>query len=250
VLDLTAIRQTLETLVTEAGEIALQVRANHERALKADGSLVTLADRKIESFLRCKLPDLVPGTTVWGEEEGHSLPGENGLWVIDPVDGTSNYSFGSPLWGVTIALVKDGQIVVGAIYLPDMHQVFSAHLGGGATCNGVQLAPIPPGEIADTELVSYSDLAFSEFSKPLPGKMRYAGAFVAEAMFMARGVFRGLISQKANLYDIAASVLILTELGAEAKYVDGTEMDLDEVIQLKLIPKSFSLFPGGCSYRF
>lgn len=250
-LDLVAIRQSLETLVKKSGEIALQVRESHDPKLKADGSIVTLADRNIETFLRMELPKLVPGTTVWGEEEGHSMPGPSGLWVIDPVDGTSNYSFGSPLWGVTVALISEGQILVGAICLPDLGQTYSAHAGGGASLNGAPLPRLEPGEIRDTELVSYSDLAFSEFTaKPLPGKMRYAGAFVAEAMFMATGVFRGLISQKANLYDIAASVLILQELGAEARYVDGTEMDLDEIICLKEIPKSFRIFPAGCSYKF
>ncbi|MCE9557801.1 MAG: inositol monophosphatase family protein [Armatimonadetes bacterium] len=248
--DLRAIRDEVEVLVKKAGEIALRVRGDHNRQLKADGSIVTLADREIETMLRRELVNLVPGTEVWGEEEGHSHPGENGLWLVDPVDGTSNYSFGSPLWGVSVGLYQAGKIVVGAVCLPDLRETLSAHLGGGATLNGVELAPIQPGAITRSELVSYNDdTLLSCPTENIPGKMRYNGAFVVEAAFVAKGVYRGMISHRANLYDIAASKLIVEELGAEVRYFDGTELDLETIIRETRIERPFTMFPkdSGCN---
>lgn len=248
--DLAAIRPKLEELLRQCGDIALAVRSDHDRQQKTDGSLVTKADQQIEDFLMDRLPELVPGTCVWGEEHGHRLPGKAGLWVVDPVDGTTNYSFGSPLWGTSIGLVQDGRITLGGIILPEMNEVYSAHLGGGATLNGQPLPLVRDGEIDRTELVSYAeDTLFAYPTADIPGKMRYNGAFVVEAAFMAKGAFRGLISQRANLYDIAASVVILCELGAEFRQVNGSPIDLDWVTQNGRMPGPFVIFPSGNSFR-
>ncbi len=218
--------------------------------LKSDGSIVTRADCEIEALLRTELPKLVPGTTVWGEEQGFQEPGPNGLWLVDPVDGTSNYRFGSPLWGVSIGLVQDGQVVLGAIALPDLDEIYSAHSGGGATCNDVPLPAIRPGPIKNEELVSYSDRTLIQYAgHKLPGKMRYAGAFVIESTFMLKGHFRGVISHKANLYDVAASICMATELGAEICYFDGSALDIPALIRAQRIEKPFLIFPQDSGFR-
>ncbi|MBS1704904.1 MAG: inositol monophosphatase family protein [Armatimonadetes bacterium] len=237
-------RGELETLCREAGKIAVDLRSTMHRSLKPDGSIVTEADRAIETMLRTKLAELVPGSTVWGEEEGFREPGEGGLWLVDPVDGTTNFSFGSSLWGVSVALARSSELVLGCIYLPDLDEMYSASLGGGATLNGSPLTPIRPGPIESFELFSYDDeflLAYQNHK--IPGKMRYVGAFVAEAAFVFKGIFRGMVSYKANLYDAAASIAIVQELGGECRYVDGTQINLAKVIQLREMEKPFALLP-------
>src|SRR5579884_1150182 len=105
----------LGSLTERAGRLAQEIRGDGiSRELKRDGSIVTTADRELEKLFRAELPKLVPESTVWGEEYGFEEEGSGGLWVVDPVDGTSNFSYGSPLWGVSAALVKGDQILFGA----------------------------------------------------------------------------------------------------------------------------------------
>src|SRR5580693_8924567 len=93
-----------------AGEIALEARKSLKAELKPDGSVVTNGDRSVEEYLRPLLVDLVPGSTVWGEEFGYEEDGGKGWWLVDPVDGTTNYAFGGPYWGVSIALLVDDRL--------------------------------------------------------------------------------------------------------------------------------------------
>jgi len=244
---LAALMDPLAHLARESGAIATRVRQHHNRQLKPDGSIVTLADQEIEKYLRSELPKLVPNTTVWGEEEGTAEPGEGGLWLVDPVDGTSNYSYGSPLWGVSIALYHEGEILLGAIYLPDLDELYIGAKGEGAFFNGKRLDPIRTGEIDRPELVSYCDNCLRAFGEQIPGKMRYNGAFVVEAAMVLRGIFRGMVSHKANLYDAAASIVMAEELGMDVRHADGTAIDYRKVVREFNMTKPFVLFPKGCS---
>lgn len=239
-------QERLQSLMLRCGLIAQGIRSRMTAELKADGSIVTEADRQIESLLRVELPLLVPGTTVWGEEEGFREPGEAGLWLVDPVDGTSNFAYGSPLWGISVGLYQRGEITLGAIYLPDFEEVYTSRTGGGVTCNGQMLEPIPAGPIRDEELVSYSDTTVASLGlQRLPGKMRYSGAFVVEAVWVFRQRFRGLISHKANVYDVAPSLLMASELGMDVRYLDGRQFDLDARIHERRIPDPFVIFPSN-----
>lgn len=238
-------------MAKECGTIAKELRADTWRDIKPDGSIVTHADQQIERFLRERLPALEPDATIWGEEEGYSPEGAGGLWAIDPIDGTSNYAFGSPLWGISIALIRGNDIVAGCIELPDLGETYSAAQGLGASVNGVPLPCIPPGEIKDEELVSYSDTVIKRFTGvKLPGKMRYAGAFVVEAAFFARQYFRAMIGFKANVYDVAASVVIARELGADVRFADGSSFDVAELVLAHSIGRPFLIVPSGCTLRF
>src|SRR5206468_233789 len=140
------------------------------------------------------LPDFVPGSTIWGEEFGFEPEGPGGLWLIDPIDGTSNFRFGSPLWGVSIALAVGEHIEMGAIYLPDLDELYMAERGHGAFLNEAPMKPIPPGAIRPEELVTYGDWILRNYlDAELPGKMRLSGAVVIDGAFTASQRFRGLI---------------------------------------------------------
>lgn len=234
--------QKLIDLTKEAGKVAQTARQHLNVAQKSDGSLVTEADRRVESFLRRELPALVPGTTVWGEEEGFSSVGENGLWAVDPVDGTSNFSFGSHFWGVTVALIQNHEPVLGVIVLPDLHDVYAAELGAGATHNGQPLGTLRGGPIQRHELVSYSDDSLLAYGDQLPGKMRYMGAWVVEAALVFDGVFRGALSHKASLYDVAGSVVICREMGGDVRYLDGSPFLLEPLYGTRGLGKPMLLF--------
>lgn len=240
----------LAELAKEGGRIAQSLRdGGLARELKSDGSIVTAGDRKVEEFLRKELVDLVPSSTIWGEEFGHEKEGEAGLWVVDPVDGTSNYSYGSPLWGVTAALVKGPDILLGAIYLPDLGELFVAGHGEGAYRNGEPIKPIPSGAIRPEELVSFDDgLIRKAEGKKIPGKLRCSGSFVIDGAFTATQRFRGLIGHRERLYDIGTAVLLGQELGADIRYADGLPFELEPLKEPHKISKPWIIFPKDSGF--
>lgn len=109
---------------------------------KADGTLVTEADRAVEAGIRARIAEEFPGHNVLGEEEGlRAAPGGPSLpdaptWIVDPIDGTRNYVKGSPVWATLVALRVDGENAVGAVHAPALEETYSAARGGGARLNG------------------------------------------------------------------------------------------------------------------
>ncbi len=234
----------LETIVRRAGKIAQDCRSRATRELKPDGTIVTNGDREVELFLRDQLTMLVQDSAVWGEEFGHSEPDMGGLWVVDPIDGTSNYSFGSPLWGVSVGLVQGDEVVLGAIALPDLDEVYLSASGHGAIRNGKALPNIPKGPIKAHELVSYNDhVARALGGGKLPGKMRLAGSVVIDGAFVACQRYRGLIGIREKLYDIAPLILILRELDADVRYGSGQPLDMTDLLQDKKIGQPWVAIP-------
>jgi fructose-1,6-bisphosphatase/inositol monophosphatase family enzyme len=209
-------------LLQQAAEIAQSQRKTMTVDQKADASLVTTVDRAIEQFLKPLLLDLTPGAGFYGEEYGYTAPTDQGYWVLDPVDGTSNFAFHQPLWGITAAFIHQGRIQSGVIYLPDLNELFHATAGAGAFLNNQELAPIPAGIIAKTQLMGNTDSNLNGFGYT-PGKMRHIGSFVVESTFVATQRFRALITGSIRLYDCAAGILINRELGADVKYLNGED---------------------------
>lgn len=214
----------LERATKAAGDMAQKKRESLATELKPDGSIVTNADRDVETFLRKELGPLVPGATFWGEEFGFDEPDSETVWLIDPVDGTTNFAFGQPLWGVTVALMQDGRLEAGTVFLPDLGWSFRAGLGDGAFMNGNPLDPVEPGPIKPFELVGQSDDKSDPFDF-LPGKRRHYGSFVVEGMFLARHYLRAMTSTKVKLYDAAGCLVVLRELGLEVRTKEGCLFD-------------------------
>ena len=234
----------LGELVKRAGSLAQLERAKMTSEFKQDGSVVTNGDRAVEVFLREELPAIVSNASIWGEEFGWEAPGPEGMWVVDPIDGTSNFSFGHILWGVTVALVQNDEIELGAIYLPDLDELYLAERNQGAWFNDEPMAQIPPGPIQHHELVSYDDgLILSHLGIELPGKQRLSGAFVVDGAFTAKQRIRGMIGRREKLYDIAATILINEECGAEIRNADGSEFALKPLIGGEKVKQPWLLFP-------
>ncbi|PZQ44736.1 MAG: 3'(2'),5'-bisphosphate nucleotidase [Micavibrio aeruginosavorus] len=137
---LPALCNMVKRTALEAGEITLdyfeegmQIAAD----IKADGSPVTIADKRAEEYIIRALQDAVPGIPVIGEEanaagERHDLKGQEYFWLVDPLDGTKEYAMGSPDYTVNIALIKNNTPVLGVIYAPAHGELFSAHGEGTA----------------------------------------------------------------------------------------------------------------------
>jgi fructose-1,6-bisphosphatase/inositol monophosphatase family enzyme len=210
----------LANLLDEAGQLALEHYGHTTYVLKDDGSLVTPADGMVEAFLGPRLQQFAPGAALWGEEEGHNAPTDQGLWLIDPIDGTSNYAFGFPLWGVTVGLYRDGEIQIGGMILPCLGDTIAAEKGGGAFRNGQEMAPIRPGPIKAWDLVGHGDVT-TPSRHGIPGKTRHMGAFVVESYGFLTQSLRAMTTSGCRLYDAAGGIVAARELGAELRHLDG-----------------------------
>ena len=119
---------------------------------KADGGLVTRADVEVESFLIEELQKIIPGSAIWAEESGKSGNSEY-CWVIDPLDGTSNFARGLPYFCISIALMKNQKTIMGAIYQPVSDELFFAAEGQSAFCNGVSIHPSAKNSLSGAMVV-------------------------------------------------------------------------------------------------
>ena len=146
-----------------AMKIALDVIASRDPGrvtLKSDRDIASEVDYAVENQLREFLANETPHIGFLGEEEGESDDRET-LWVLDPVDGTANFVRGLPLYAVSLALVEDGQPVVGLISLPAISLHYTATQHGGARCNGETIRSRPTASLQDA-MVSLGDYAVGD----------------------------------------------------------------------------------------
>ena len=127
------------SIVREAGDIVLSARDvwshTHEKTSAAD--LVTEYDLAVENFLKENLPPLVPGSIFFGEEEAENAdPSRGWAFIVDPIDGTTNFVRGLRQSAISVALARDGAVEYGVVYDPYKNELFSAQRGGGAFLNG------------------------------------------------------------------------------------------------------------------
>ena len=145
--DLLTYFPVLEELSRKAGAIARRyysapVQIEVER--KADDSPVTKADREIETFLRDELGKRFPDYSIYGEEYGVTDKSSAYRWILDPIDGTKSFVMRTPLFGTMIALERDGELVLGSIYLPIQEQLLIGSAETGTFLNG---KPVSVGQV-------------------------------------------------------------------------------------------------------
>ena len=184
---------------------------------KADLTPVTDADRAVERALRERIAAERPGEGVLGEEEGDD--GGDVRWILDPIDGTRNFSRGVPVWATLIALERNGEITCSVVSAPALARRWWAERGGGAFMNGEQLRVSQVRALGDAVLsATYaSDLAVLE---PLAWHARGLGDFWQHVL-VAEGAVDAAIDAELALWDYAAPSLIVTEAGGRITALDG-----------------------------
>lgn len=215
--------EEVKNLVVEAGKLARQLAGGFTLETKSDDTFVTNADRAVENYLREHLAHLLPEAGFFGEEEGFTNRHARLLWAIDPIDGTSNYVFGIPLWGVSVALVEDERIRLGVIFLPVLDELYWAEVGKGAYQNGKRITAIDSEEFTSEDVICYaSDAVTADLLSMMPGRPRCFGSAVVKLAWTANGRVRASLSL-GRLYDLAAGLLICHEAGCETRYLSGAE---------------------------
>ena len=224
---------TIETLLREAADREILPRFRHIHATcKADGSLLTEADLAVNRRLREALHRHFPAIGFLSEEmpeaeQKAALTRGKPLWVLDPIDGTSNYAAGIPFFGISLALVGDGRVTAGFTLDPCRGEFFHAVAGGGAYCNHQRLRPPCPA-VPFEQTLAMVDL------KRLPGPLRERlvssppyhsqrnfGACVLEWAWLAAGRGHLLLHGGQKLWDLAAGQLLLTEAGGHCRTLTG-----------------------------
>lgn len=235
--DPTALAAVAASVAEDAGELLL-ARLGDARTLVETKStrtdMVTEVDRASEALIASLLARLRPGDGMVGEE-GTASAGSTGVrWIADPLDGTTNYLYGFPSFGVSIAAEVDGTIVAGAVRDPLHGETFVGALGAGSTCNGVALRVDGPASI-DVALVGtgfgYDPVRRAEqaevLTRVLPNvrDIRRAGAAALDLCSVALGRLDAFYERGLQWWDWAAGSLIATEAGAVAvTLADGTRI--------------------------
>lgn len=184
---------------------------------------VTEVDRLVEAALRRMIQEHFPEDGVLGEEEGLSAGADAAatLWVIDPIDGTDCFVFGLPMWSISIALMRGGEVVIGVVYDPVHDELFAATRGGGATLNGRSIQASTAGDLGaglvgighSSRVTPAPTLAALERLLARGGMFHRCGSGALSLAWVAAGRLLGYYEAHINAWDCLAGLLLVTEAG-------------------------------------
>ncbi len=191
-------------LIRDFGEVEkLQV------SLKGPNNFVTNADRKVEEIIIKELSKSKKNFSFLTEESGFvKNKDEDNFWIIDPIDGTTNFLNGVPHFCISIALLIDNEIIAGVIYDPIKDELFYAEKKGGSYLNNKSIRVSKKSEI-------HSCLYGVNFRKNLPENLiiRNTGSAALDLAYVSSGRFDGCLQKNVNLWDIAAGTILINEAG-------------------------------------
>jgi myo-inositol-1(or 4)-monophosphatase len=211
--------------------LRVNISRAHQISFKGVIDMVTEVDRESENLIIERLKKEFPEYGFLGEERTNPVDGEKGRWIIDPVDGTTNYSRGYPLFAVSIALEKNSEVVLGVIYNPILNELFAAVKGRGATLNG---KPIHVSKTAElNKSVLSSGFPYDVWSSPVNNfrewsefmrrtiSVRCDGAASLDLCHVAIGRIDGHWEFGLEAWDVAAGALIIQEAGGIVTQTSG-----------------------------
>lgn len=231
--DVTGLLQLAVDLANRAGQLLLDEapdRADDIGTKSSRTDMVTAVDRASEAFIVDTLARERPEDGVLGEE-GSAREGTSGVrWIIDPLDGTTNYLYGFPLFAVSIGVEVDGEVAAGVVAHPSLGEVFTAQRGAGARCNGEPIAVSGKDDLA-TALIATGfaydperrreSARWLEHIIPSVRDIRRGGAASIDLCWVACGRLDGFYEAGLSPWDVAAGDLIAREAGAETSDFDG-----------------------------
>lgn len=219
--------------VVRAGEIQMSrfgsaIRVDKKGAI----DLVTEVDLEVERTVRALIGERFPDHAFLAEEMGESGGASRCRWVFDPIDGTTNYAHGIPIFCATLALEIDGDPTVGAVFDPNRQELYTAERGVGAWLNGRRLQVAATPALRDAIVVTGFPYDIRE---RLAGALGLFGGFLAEARavrrlgsaaidlcWVAAGRMDGFWEQGLKAWDTMAAALVVQEAGGRVTAIDGT----------------------------
>lgn len=217
---------------SKAGSEVLRNYFGHVRYVqeKPDSSVVSEADRESERVIRKILQTQLPQFSFWGEEGGlFQSESSEGIWHVDPLDGTTNFVHGFPYYSTSLALEVKGEVVIAAVDAPSMGLSFWASRGYGAFMNGRKISVSRRQNLSEALLsTGFSSekkydkqlARFSNFLQQVRG-IRRAGAAVLDLCYTASGVFDAFWEEQLKPWDMAAGALLIEEAGGVVTDLQG-----------------------------
>jgi myo-inositol-1(or 4)-monophosphatase len=228
-----------EDVARGAGEI---LRRNYGRQqkihYKGEINLVTDVDRESERYILGRIREAYPDHGVLSEESPERTSPSPYRWIVDPLDGTTNYAHGYPCFCVSVAVEKEGEIAAGAVYDPLLEEMFTAVPGSGAFRNGERIAVsriedlrkslLATGFAYDVKTSSDNNFDFFRAFVLTGQAIRRDGSAALDLCYLACGRFDGFWELKLKPWDTAAGLLILLEAGGVASRLDGRPYDIHQ----------------------
>ncbi len=233
------IREVALRAAKEAGAI-LREGLEQARVIEYKGvkNIVTDMDRRSEEVIAALVQRELPGHSLVSEE-GTRLQGDSGYrWFVDPLDGTTNYAHGYPCFSVSIGVERDGEVIYGVVYDPNLEELFTAERNAGAFLNGKRLrvsaisrlsdALLATGFPPDVATAEESNLDhFANFMKRAQA-VRRPGSAALDLCYVAAGRFDGFWELRLSPWDVAAGSLMVTEAGGRVTDLRGQPLRLSK----------------------
>lgn len=211
---------------------------NLQVSLKGPGDFVSAADRRADKTLIGELRKARPSYGFLTEESG-SIPGTDGAhrWIVDPLDGTTNFLHGIPLFAISLGLEREGQIVAGVIYNPILNELYAAERGNGAFLNDRRMRVAGRRNLADSAITTgFPGMAdgsveayFDQLStvRAKTAGIRSTGSSAMDLAWVASGRFDGYWQRGFSPWDVAAGLILVREAGGYATDFRGGDAIFD-----------------------
>ena len=227
----------MSAIAREAGALLMQYFHQHVKIeYKGDADLVTAADRAAEVLIRDRIRQHWPGHDVLGEEQGLSDQGSEYRWYVDPLDGTTNFAHGYPVFCVSMGLEHRGARIAAVVHDPTRDELFSAEQGRGAQLNGEAIHVSKTAALKECLLATgfpshkrhkNPNIYFYHQITLRTHGVRRAGSAALDLCNVAAGRFDGFWEFNLNPWDTAAGVLIVQEAGGKVTRFDGSPFEIN-----------------------
>lgn len=200
---------------------------------RSSRDLVTYWDKKLEEKIINVLTEETPEIPILAEESSKGDSRLNTCWMVDPIDGTLNFSHGLPIWAISIALYYEGTVVVGSVFAPELNWHYEATLGGGATLNGKRISVSKVDSLQSALLATGfphhrekdDNLKQWTYFQKNAQACRRLGAASLDLCLIASGKFDGYWERQLSPWDLAAGALLINEAGGTVTATDGSRFD-------------------------
>lgn len=231
---LTLLLEKTQEIAKEAGAFIRRERQHFDLDRvehKGFNDLVSYVDKEAEKMIVGKLSQILPEAGFITEEGTKTTQAEEFNWVIDPLDGTTNFIHGVPIFSVSIALMERDEVVLGVVYEVNLHECFYAMKGGGAYCNDTPIKVSRARTLSESliatgfpyynfDLIDKYLAALKSLMQSSHGARRFGSAAV-DLCYVAAGRVEGFFEYNLNSYDVAAGTLIVEEAGGKVTDFSG-----------------------------
>jgi myo-inositol-1(or 4)-monophosphatase len=234
---MTKLKETAFKAARQAGSLLME-RVGKIKSVdyKSAFNIVTDVDKASESLIISILKSDFPHTDILAEESGAHNTGDKQRWIIDPLDGTTNYTHSYPFFSVAIAFEENGEVILGVVYNPYVNEMFWAVKGQGAFLNNEPIkvskndalakSLLATGFPADTKGSRYNNIKSFSTVTDLCHGVRRDGSAALDLCFVACGRLDGFWELKLSPWDTAGGVLIVREAGGKVSGLEGEDFDI------------------------